>query len=123
MPNYNESNVNSTSYQRAKSATISNVYGQNPEIMFNEELVVVLPEGQAAHRDLGNVFGTFTPENKDTTFTLIDQATGNASSNTMTFGELYNAIRSLYLYLATKRDADVAAAEAANQITPEVPAE
>jgi hypothetical protein len=122
MANYNESNVNSTSYQRAKSATITNTYGKNPEIMFSEELVVVLPDG-AAHRDLGNVFGTFTPENKDTTFTLIDQATGNASSNTMTFGELYNAIRSLYLHLATKRDADVAAAEAANQITPEVPAE
>jgi hypothetical protein len=114
MPNYNESNVNSTSYQRAKSATISNVYGQNPEIMFNEELVVVLPDG-AAHRDLGNVFGTFTPENKDTVVTLIDPDTGDNTANTMTYGEIYTAIRSLYLHLAIKRDTDLAALEAAKQ--------
>lgn len=112
MANYNELDVNSTSYQRAKSIHVTNEYGKDPYVSFSEELVVELPGNEAAHKELGVVGEGFTATNKDEVVTLVDPVTGNPSAETITYAEIYNALRSLYLHLANKRDQSLAQLEA-----------
>ena len=104
MSKYNETDVTSTSYQRANFITISNEVGQTPNITFNEEVVVELPDGSFAKKSVGMLHGSITEDNQDEAVFLIDPVTGEPSQVTMTFAEIHNAIRSLYLHMAIKRD-------------------
>jgi hypothetical protein len=104
MANYNESTITSTTYQRAKFVSIVNEYNKPPFISFSEELIIPLEDGQPAHKDLGVIGETFTDNNKTENVFLIDPITGELSTSTITYDEIYNIIRSLYLHMATKRD-------------------
>lgn len=112
MANYNEIDVNSTSYQRAKSVHITNEYGQDPFISFNEEIVVELPDNKAAHSELGILSGSFNAANATEEVALLDTVTGLPTTSTITYAEIVNVIRSLYRHMATKRDAALAQLEA-----------
>lgn len=112
MANYNEIDVNSTSYQRAKSVHITNEYGQDPFISFSEEIVVELPDNKAAHSELGILSGSFNASNQTEEVALLDTTTGLPTASTITYAEIVNVIRSLYRHMATKRDAALAQLEA-----------
>lgn len=112
MPNYNEIDVTSTSYQRAKSVHITNEYGQDPFISFNEEIIVELPDNKAAHQELGILSGPLNATNASEVVTILDPATGLSTASTITYAGISNIIRSLYIHMATKRDAALAQLEA-----------
>lgn len=112
MANYNEIDVTSTSYQRAKSIHVTNEYGQDPFISFNEEIIVELPDNKAAHQELGILSGPFNAANASEEVTILDATTGLPTASTITYAEISNVIRSLYIHMATKRDAALAQLEA-----------
>jgi hypothetical protein len=60
-------------------------------------------EGEEVHRPLGNLVEPFTAENAAEQFDLMHPETG-AVIGSMTYQELYVALASAYLHVATKRD-------------------
>lgn len=117
MPNYNEQSINSTSYQRAKTIFINNEYGNDPSILFNEEIIVELSNNTAAHQDVGQLHGMLSTSNQSEQVYIVDPITGLPTTTSMTYSEITNVIKSLYLHLAVKRDESLAQLEAAKQDT------
>lgn len=69
-----------------------------------EEQVVNL-EGESIQRQRGGVQEPFTAENAGEEFQLINPETGEQLGATASYQETYVMMHSLYLHLATKRDA------------------
>ncbi|MCY1455440.1 hypothetical protein D9M71_725760 [compost metagenome] len=78
-----------------------------PSVTFAEERVLLV-EGEEVHRPLGNLVEPFTPEKTSEAFDLIHPESG-AVLGSMTYQELYVALASAYLHVATKRDQALAA--------------
>ena len=105
MPDYKESQVAGTRWQRCNRIVINNPYGAMPNIRFDEEERVALGD-----RTLGNPVGGIIKDfdNPALTFPLCNPATGEATGTTMTYGDVYAVLWSLYMALAEERDAEVA---------------
>jgi len=110
MANYNETAVSGSIWTRAKAVQINNPANGTPSITFTEEQVVdynntLLSGGQPSF-----VSVTFNPA---AVIPMIDPTTQTATGATMTQGDLYAALYSLYLQVAAARDVQAAANAAA----------
>lgn len=110
MAEYRESALTGARRMRAYQAIAQNPASGARAIEFREEWLTVLSDGRQINEPAGMLRKTF--DAPDTTFDLLDPATGQAVGQ-MTYQEVYAALHSLYLHLAVERDAAQAAAEAA----------
>lgn len=101
MPDYKESTVAGTSWQRCHTVKINNPYDEQPFIEFLEEKVITL-EGQSIKQWIGQCEKPFVPTD---TFPLLDPVTNTPTGGTMTHGEFYAILYSLYMQTAQERDA------------------
>lgn len=122
MANYKETNLAGTSYIRANGLSVKN--GETEKrIIFAEEKVINLDDGEVFKQSAGSVQSLFTPENANTEFQVLNPGNGEPIAGaTMTYADVYAALYSLYLHLATERDEYVAAQEAAEAEAEEEPA-
>lgn len=104
MANYQETSVTGTKYTRAYQVLVQNGL-ENKSITFQEEELVNL-DGTQVHNKLGSIFESFTADNANTTFDLLDPNTGASMGQgmTMTYSGVYAALYSLYMHLAVERD-------------------
>ena len=104
MPDYKESQVAGTRWQRCNRIVINNPYGAMPSIRFDEEERIALGD-----RTLGSSVGGIIKDfdNPALTFPLRNPATGEATDTTMTYGDVYAVLWSLYIALAAERDAEI----------------
>lgn len=122
MADYKESTVSGTQWQRCWGVYIQNLYGTTPHVTLREEQVTVV-SGATFQKDVGQIDFPFDPA---ATITLLNPETGEPFGATMTMGEMYVALWSLYMERAAARDAaaeaalaaSAAEAEAANELTP-----
>ena len=103
MANYQESNVAGTKYRRAYQVHVANGM-TNKAITFHEEDVLNLAD-DVIQQKAGSVSKALTADNANTSFSVVDPATGADSGQTMTYQEVYAALYGLYLHLAQERDA------------------
>lgn len=101
VANYKEKITAVKSWVRAKKVTIHNEYQSVPTITFTEEEVTDLGN-QIQRRELGEITQDFSSPSG--TFEIVDPVTG-APIRTATYEEAYVLLSSLYLDLATMRDA------------------
>lgn len=117
MSEYKEKYITGKSYVRADRVTVNNGL-EHKSITFHEVTVANLSNGETRQESFGSVSESFTVDNAQTAYPLIDPNTGAETGVTMTYQDLYVAIYSLYFKLAMERDqfeADqLAAAEAAS---------
>ena len=109
MADYQETSVTGTSYKRANEVFISNPLTGPKSIRFSEEFVVNL--GSAPQRVPQGVVETIlTDANKLTGVSIIDPENGSEMFQ-LTYEQIYCVLYSLYLKVATDRDADLARIE------------
>ena len=101
---YQPSSVTGTvsTWKRAVRIEISNPQNGVPGVVFSEEIATRLPDGTVVTVPSTTISSNAT--DMTTTFNLIDTETGSVAG-TMTYGQLYDAMYSLYLNLAAQRDA------------------
>ena len=104
MADYKESTVSGTAWTRAYYVSVNNPLDDTPSITFSEERAVRVETGDPVTQRLGHVIETFTPENAATLFPIMEPTTGAIISHAQ-YRQVYNMLHSLYLFLATKRDA------------------
>lgn len=106
MSDYKEAQVSGKKWQRAKYINITNERDKAPSITFIEEELIDIGDGEIVSRHIPKVLEKeFTTENSDTSFALMNTETNTAvKDSTMTYGELYTALYSLYFHLADARD-------------------
>ncbi len=112
MPNYRESQVSGSIWTRANKAILDNPFGGVPGVTFLEEQVVGLPDGKSIAQSSSACSEQFSTANATTPFDLIHPVTG-AVIGQATYQQVYVMMASLYTHVAAKRDAEVAAREAA----------
>lgn len=113
MANYKETNLAGTSYVRANYVNITNEESEK-FITYHEEQLINLDGGEVIRKTAGVVSAPFTAENANTEFQVLNPGTGEPIAGaTMTYADVYAALYSLYLHLATERDEYEAAQEAA----------
>jgi hypothetical protein len=95
-------------YTRASRVVIDNPYKRKPAILFTEEEVTTLGELYTITPIPRPLRGDYFP---DAEFPILDPETGLETGVTFLQKDVYNALYSLYVYLATSRDI---AYEAAN---------
>lgn len=103
MSNYKQSTVTGDSWVRATRVVIENGIGGTPAVSFIEEQVINLP-GEVITRSAGNIAEPFTVENAAEAFDLLHPETG-AVIGSATYQDVYVMLHSLYMHVATKRDA------------------
>jgi len=101
MPDYKESAVAGSTWQRCHTVTVSNQAGQVPFITFQEERVIAL-DGEDIHKFVDGCSKDFNPTDS---FPLLDQTTNLPTGANMTHAELYAVLYSLYMQTALERDA------------------
>jgi hypothetical protein len=101
MPNYRESTVNGSTWQRCCAVTVRNPWGGAPGIEFHEERIIAV-DGEDIHQ---GVAGCEKPFNPVATFPLLDPATNLPTGASMTHAEFYAVLYSLYMQTASERDA------------------
>lgn len=101
MADYKEQAVAGKQWTRCHTVVIDNTYNAVPSISFQEEQVTSAG-GEIFKKSTGSINLTFDPSR---VINLIDPATGNPSGQTMTFGEMYTGLWSLYMAEALARDA------------------
>lgn len=103
MPDYKQTSISGTSWQRAWRVECENPLQGQRQITFHEEQVLNAA-GQAIRTPAGSVSVQFDLQNALTTFPLLDPDTG-AQLGTATYAQVYRMLHSLYIHAATQRDA------------------
>ena len=103
MPDYKQTTINGTSWQRAWRVECENPLDGQRQITFHEEQVLNAT-GQAIRTPAGSVSVHLTADNALTSFPLLDPDTG-AQLGTATYAQVYHMLHSLYMHSATQRDA------------------
>lgn len=101
MPDYKETTVNGTQWQRCCAIHISNPYGRTPQITLQEERLTTI-NGELFQQSAGGINLDFDPEAE---IPLLNTATGEPLGWSMSQGELHAALWSLYMMKAAERDA------------------
>ena len=104
MPDYKESAVSGKQWQRCRAIEIDNPYGAMPVVRFFEEMRTQVG-GQSVSVPVGGITQNFDDPGK--IFQLCNPMTGEQTGQTMTHGEVYAVLWSLYMALAEERDAEV----------------
>ena len=103
MADYKESTIAGTKYTRAKRINIENPKDALPYVVFLEEDVFNLGDGQSYTNDSGNLFLNFDDPSME--IPIRNPADWSLTGQTATLGELDVLIASLYWKLASDRDA------------------
>lgn len=103
MSDYKESAIVGKSYVRANRVDINNGLDAKT-ITFHEVTVANLSNGETRQEPFDSVSESFTAENANTEFSLINPVDGTDTKVKMTYQDLYVAIYSLYFKLALERD-------------------
>lgn len=104
MPDYKETTVSGTQWQRCNGVVIANPYNAQPTVRLTEEIVAVVGGNTFVQSAQGLSFD-FDPSE---VIPLLDPQTGLATGSTTTGGDVYVALYSLYIKRATERDAAAA---------------
>lgn len=107
MPDYKQTSISGTSWQRAWRVECENPLQGQRQITFHEEQVLNAA-GQQIRTPVGSVSVQFDLQNALTTFPLLDPDTG-AQIGTATYLQVYRMLHSLYMHSAAERDALAAA--------------
>lgn len=102
MPDYKESAVTGTAWQRCHQIVIDNRRGVTPTVRFDEEQVVALSGGRELRTEQGTLAIPFDPAK---VIALMDPVTGMATGQSTTYGAAYALLYSAYLAAALARDA------------------
>lgn len=110
MPNYNESTVTGSRWTRCHGGSFSNNYNSTPNIVFNEEEIVLLDGGETikkAPTGTGMAAALWTDmSNPQKEFNLLNPYDGTVIG-TMKYQDIFVALHSLYMALAKERDSAV----------------
>jgi hypothetical protein len=101
MPDYRESSVAGTQYQRGRGLYFENPLGAAPSLLVREERVINLTDRQIVE-PAGEILKRV--EDMSVWFEVLDPTTNIPTGETMTYQDLYVALYSLYWHLATERD-------------------
>lgn len=101
---YTGTQLNATKYRRCKCVTVSNELGTLPTINFSEEDVIKVDDLNAIKTNIGAINEQLTADNINTSFPLVHPDTLAPLGGSMTYAEVSIAIRSLYAFLAARRD-------------------
>lgn len=102
MADYKETQLAGTAWNRCCRIEIDNVRGNPPAILFYEERVIALEDGQEIRQSLGPLQVGYAPGR---VIPLLDPATGQPSGGETTYAAAYAIIYSAYLSAAMARDA------------------
>ena len=101
MADYKESTVSGTQWQRCWGVYIQNLHGTVPRVTLREEQITLLG-GEKFSKDMGQIDFPFDP---NASITLLNPETSEPLGATMTMGQMYVALWSLYMAKAAERDA------------------
>ena len=101
MPDYKEGAIAGIKWTRCCMMVIDNTYNQIPSVQFVEEERMVI-DGQGYCQSKGSILAQFS--DPTATVVLLDPATDQPTGGTITHGEIYAILRSLYLGKAVERD-------------------
>jgi hypothetical protein len=101
MADYKESTISGTSWQRTNQIVIVNPSGGTPTVIYNEETAFNI-----GTMTITSPCGNLTVPCSDMTeeIPLLNPVDGSSTGQTMTMGQLYQAIYSHYIAKATERD-------------------
>jgi len=109
MVDYKQDTVIGTKWQRCNRVQVINEYNQTPYVIFGEEQIINLGDTYVSTQPTQTqCSATFNLANE---IPLRDPSTGELTGTTTTHAELYQILYSLYIETATKRDADILAAQ------------
>ena len=103
MANYKESSVAGITWQRCHRIDIRNPYEEPKFAVFVEEEVTELENGKVVKSPVGQILADFT--DPSTIVNLINPETGDSLNSSVTYQDIYVILYSLYIKLATERDA------------------
>lgn len=101
MPDYQETQVTGTKWQRCNQVVLDNPYNGQRSIEMREETVATL-DGSVFSQTVQGMKFNFDPSDL---IQLRDPATGVLTGSTMSMMDMYVAVWSLYLQKAAERDA------------------
>lgn len=101
MPDYKQSTIGGTTWQRCHQIVIDNPRGAIPSVRFDEEEILALADREIK-RPMGSLSLPFDP---DRSIPLRDPETGDLTGETSTYGAAYVLLYSAYLAAAEARDA------------------
>ena len=101
MANYNETSITGESYQRTNRIIIENPYQGTPVIVFEEQKVFNLGDGEVLQKPMGQLRLNFNPAE---VINIIDPTTNTDTGHTITLGEIYALVYSVYWQKAIERD-------------------
>jgi hypothetical protein len=104
MSNYQEETIAGaiTIWQRARQIVCDNPTEGVPSITIYEHEATRLPDGSVIEKSLGNLSYAMTDPTIE--IPLIDPATFEQTTQTMTAGQIWLAMASVYIWLAKQRD-------------------
>jgi hypothetical protein len=105
MVNYNETTITGESYQRTNRIIIENPYQGAPVILFEEQKIFNLGDGEVIQKPIGILHVDFDPSEE---ISIIDPTTNTDTGQTVTMGEIYALIYSVYWQKAATRDSFLA---------------
>jgi hypothetical protein len=105
MSNYLASVIAGDSWQRSVRVIIDNQYEVVPQIHFMEEKIFII-DGEKVIKPLGSILETLS--DPTTEFPLVNPQTGEALGVNSSYQEVYVILHSLYMFLALKRDEELA---------------
>jgi len=93
-----------TTWHRARQIVCDNPIEGAPSIACYEHQATRLPDGSVIEKSLGNLSYAMTDPSVE--IPLIDPETFEPTETTMTAGQIWLAMASVYLWLARQRDGD-----------------
>lgn len=103
MSDYNASQITGNSWQRCYQIGIENSLDCAPVIRFDEEMIFRTATDEDLHKPLGTF--SLMPE-MGGSVEILNPINGASIGATITYGEIYALIYSVYIDAAKKRDAD-----------------
>lgn len=107
MPNYKETSISGSSYTRCSQVTIINKIATIPIIKFEEEEIILLSSGNL-NKNNGQIEVLF---DSSRIIEVFDPVSGVKTTQTVTLGEIYALVYSVYMNEALSRDAIIEAAK------------
>jgi hypothetical protein len=104
MSNYKQTTESGeiSSWHRARQIVCDNPVNGAPSITVSEHQAVMLPDGTVIEKSLGNLSYAMTDPSIE--IPLINPDTFEPTATTMTAGQIWLAMASVYLWLGRERD-------------------
>ncbi len=103
MADYKESLISGKKWQRCNRIQIENPYNGSKYINMVEEEIADIGDGIMVNTPKGNIIEPFA--DPAAVVNLINPETGESLGSTVTYQDIYVILHSLYIQLATQRDA------------------